>query len=93
MKKYSILIEGYDFVVEANNEEQAIKEALYLYKEAKNLLVSVREIVERDELPKNIQEEIKEKGHCVICDNTNNSEEDIANRRINVTIYTDYLGG
>ena len=46
MKKYSILIEGYDFVVEANNEEQAIKEALYLYKEAKDLKISIREIEE-----------------------------------------------
>lgn len=66
---------------------------MYLYKEAKNLLVSVREIVEKDELPENIQEEIKEKGHCVICDNTNNSKEDIANNKINVTIYADYFGG
>ena len=46
MTKYSILINKFDFVVEAQNEKQAIKEALYIYKEAKNLKISVKKIEE-----------------------------------------------
>ena len=47
---YSVLINEFDFVVEAENEEEAVKEALYLYKDAENLYVSVKKIEEANEI-------------------------------------------
>jgi hypothetical protein len=44
------------------------------------------ENIDFSELSKQQQQDIIEKGYSIICDNTNNAQEDIDNRRINVTV-------
>lgn len=44
------------------------------------------ENIDFDELPQQQQKEILEKGYSIICDNTNNTQDDIDNRRIHVTV-------